>query len=258
MTAQQPACYIDGPHGRLAYRMREGDMSRPGIVWFGGYRSDMLGSKANALDAFCRRDNIGFLRFDYAGHGESSGDFEDGTIGKWTRDARTVIEAVFERPLIIVGSSMGAWTSTLFALARPELVHGAVYIAPAPDFTEKLMVPTFTQDQISELERTGRLEIPSDYSGDPYIYTKAFLDDGVANAVMTKDIALRGDIRILHGLRDEVVPLSHVVEFIDTINSDRVQATLVKDGDHRLSTDANLELLWQTIQEVCAGIDIRN
>ena len=229
MTEPQNPQYLESPNGRLAYRLREGDPNLPGVIWFGGYRSDMLGSKASRLDEFCKNENIAFLRFDYSGHGESGGDFEDGTIGQWADDAQRIIDHVFDRPVIIIGSSMGAWMAVLFARARAERVRGAIFIAPAPDFTERLMVPSFTQEDWDAIERHGRLEIPSDYEGEPYIYTKAFLDDARAQCVLHQPIKLPGNVRILHGLRDEVVPLSHVVEFAEKIDNQAVHMTLLKD-----------------------------
>lgn len=252
MTEPQKPQYLESPNGRLAYRLREGDPNLAGVVWFGGYRSDMLGSKASRLDEFCAGENIPFLRFDYSGHGESGGNFEDGTIGQWAADAQAIIDRVFDRPVIIIGSSMGAWIAVLFALARADRVRGAIFIAPAPDFTERLMVPTFTQDDWDAIERHGRLEIASDYGGEPYIYTKAFLDDARKQCVLHQPIKLPGTIRFLHGLRDEVVPLSHVVEFASKIDNQAVHITLLKDGDHRLSTEDNLELLMASVR---AAID---
>ncbi len=173
MSEASPKHFFDGPQGRrLAYRARKGaDDARPGILWLGGFRSDMLGTKAEFLDRWAAANKRSFLRFDYSGHGESEGAFEDGSIGDWHEDALAILDNLTDGPQILVGSSMGGWIASLLALKRPERVCAIVFIAPAPDFTERLMWPSFTDDQRQTLLDSGRLELPSDYSDEPEVIT---------------------------------------------------------------------------------------
>ncbi len=240
-----PASFIDGPHGRLAYRRRTG--AGPGVVWFGGFVSDMLGTKAGFLDDWAERRGRAYLRFDYSGHGESDGRFEDGCIGDWAADALAAFDGLTEGPQILVGSSMGAWTASLVALARPERVAVAVFIAPAPDFTEKLMWPSFSEEQRNTLMRDGRLELPSDYGDEPDIITRKLIEDGRNHLVMTGAVAMRAPVRILQGMQDDVVPYAHALAFADQIESQDVDIVLSKTGDHRLSSPADLERLAATL-----------
>jgi len=243
----QPPDTIDGPHGQIAYHRRDG--GGPGIVWLGGFRSDMLGTKAGFLDRWAQRRSRAFLRFDYSGHGESSGRFEDGCIGEWAADALTSFDALTDGAQILVGSSMGAWIAALLALQRPERIAGIVFIAPAPDFTEKLMRPNFTEEQRETIEREGRLELPGDYD-EPEIITKKLLDDGRRHLVMTGPIAIACPVRILQGMQDASVPWRHAVEFAELISSDRIEITLTKAGDHRLSTPADLDRLAGALEQI--------
>lgn len=240
-----PPAFIDGPNGRIAYRRRTGD--GPGVVWFGGFRSDMLGTKAGFLDEWAKHRGRAFLRFDYSGHGESDGRFEDGCIGDWTADALAVFDAAADGPQILVGSSMGAWTATLLALARPDCVAAAVFIAPAPDFTEKLMWPSFSAAQRETLMREGRLELPSDVADEPDIITRKLIEDGRHRLVMAGPAAIRAPVRILQGMKDVVVPWRHAVAFAELLESDDVEIALSKTGDHRLSTPADLKRLAATL-----------
>lgn len=248
----QPAAFIDGPNGRIAWRRRRG--RGPGLVWLGGFRSDMLGTKAAFIDGWAARRGRAFLRFDYSGHGESDGRFEDGSIGEWTADALVAFDALTEGPQILVGSSMGAWTATLLALARPERIAAAVFIAPAPDFSERLMWPSFTEEQRQTILRDGRLEQPSDYGDEPDIITRKLIEDGRDHLVMTGPIPLRAPIRILQGMGDDTVPWRHAVAFAQLIESGDVEILLSKAGDHRLSTPADLERLAAVLNSL-AGDD---
>lgn len=236
----EPA-FLDGPHGRIAYRARKG--AAPGVLWLGGFRSDMLGTKAEYLDGWSAQNGRAFLRFDYTGHGESGGAFEDGSIGDWSEDALAVLDGLTAGPQILVGSSMGGWIATLLALKRPERVAAMVFIAPAPDFTERLMRPSFTEEQRRTLEETGRLEQPSDYSDEPEIITRKLIDDGRDHLVLSGDIAIRTPVRILQGMRDEAVPYAHALEFAQRLESGDVEIVLTPGGDHRLSTPADLARL---------------
>jgi len=244
----QPPDYIDGPHGPIAYRKRQGE--GPGIVWLGGFRSDMLGTKAGFLDDWAARAGRAFLRFDYSGHGESDGRFEDGSIGEWAADALAAFDALTDGAQILVGSSMGAWIATLLAKQRPDRIAAIIFIAPAPDFTEKLMWPGFTEDERQTILREGRLEQPSEYSDEPEIITRKLIEDGRNHLVMTDPVPIACPVRILQGMKDDAVPWRHAVEFAERIASDDVELTLTKNGDHRLSTPADLDRLTGVLEKI--------
>lgn len=252
-SIDNPPSYLDGPHGRIAYRKREGTKSgveRPGVVWLGGFRSDMLGTKAETLDAWARETGRAFLRFDYSGHGESDGAFEDGSIGEWAEDALAAFDALTEGPQILVGSSMGGWIAALLAKQRPERLAAIVFIAPAPDFTEALMWPAFTDAQRRTIMTDGRLEQPSDYADEPEVITRKLIEDGRNHLVMTGPVPVRVPVRILQGMKDDAVPWTHAVSFAEAIESEDVLVTLVKDGDHRLSEPADLERLIGVLERL--------
>jgi pimeloyl-ACP methyl ester carboxylesterase len=236
---------IDGPHGRLACRRRNG--AGPGVVWLGGFRSDMLGTKAEFLDQWAAKTGRALLRFDYSGHGESEGVFEDGSIGEWAADGLHILDTLTDGPQILVGSSMGGWIATLIAKARPERIAAIVFIAPAPDFTEKLMWPSFTEAQRETILRDGRLEQPSDYSDEPEVITKKLIEDGRRNLVMTGSVPIKCPVRILQGMKDDAVPFAHAIEFAAMLESDDVEITMTPKGDHRLSEPRDLERLAATL-----------
>ena len=244
--AETPPSYLDGPHGRIAYRRREGTgdgAGRPGVVWLGGFRSDMLGTKAERLDDWAARSGRAFLRFDYSGHGESDGAFEDGCVGEWAADALAAFDALTEGPQVLVGSSMGGWIASLLAKARPERLAAVIFIAPAPDFTETLIWPAFTDEQRETIMTQGRLEQPSDYSDEPEIITRKLIEDGRNHLVMTGPVPIRVPVRVLQGMRDDAVPWTHAVKFAEQIEGEDVVLTLVRNGDHRLSEPADLDRL---------------
>jgi len=240
--------YLEGPNGRLAYRQREG--AGPGVVWLGGFRSDMLGTKAGFLDDWAAREARAFLRFDYSGHGESDGAFEDGSIGEWAADALAAFDALTDGPQVLVGSSMGGWIATLLAKQRAERIAAIVFIAPAPDFTEMLMWPSFTDTQRETIMRDGRLEQPSDYSDEPEVITKKLIEDGRSHLVMTGAVPIRCPVRILQGMKDDAVPYAHALALAEQLESDNVEVTLSKNGDHRLSEPADLERLTSALQSL--------
>lgn len=246
MENNKPA-FHQGPNGRIAYRITPG--KKPWGVWLGGYASDMLGTKAEALAEDAAARGRGFLRFDYTGHGESDGAFEDGTIGRWLADAEAVIDAHAPGPKVLVGSSMGAWLALLRALRHPEDLAGVVLIAPAPDFTERLVYPRFSEAQRRTLHEEGIVRTGT--TGHPAeTYTKALFDDGRQFLVMDAPIPLPCPVRILHGLSDDVVPTSHVLALTDRIEAPSLATTLVKGGDHRLSTPEDLARLCRTVDEL--------
>ena len=236
------------PDGRrIAWRRVSG--AGPGVVFLGGFRSDMTGTKASFLDAWARARGQAFLRFDYTGHGASSGDFADGTIGRWRADALAAIDALTEGPLVLVGSSMGGWIACLAALARPERVKSMVLIAPAPDFTDKLMEPALSEAARADLARDGVWMAPSDY-GDPYPLTLRFLTEGSDWSILPGPVAIDAPVRILQGGADDAVPWRHALSLAEAITGDDVVFTLIRDGDHRLSRPQDLARLVAAVEEV--------
>jgi hypothetical protein len=230
----------DGVH--LAYRRIPG--RGVGVVFLGGFNSDMTGSKAEFLAGWCAARGAPFLRFDYSGHGASEGRFVDGTIDRWAADAACVIDALAPGPQVLVGSSMGGWIALLLARARAP--HALVGIAPAPDFTEDLMWAEFTPEVRATIERDGVWQRPSEY-GAPYPITRALIEDGRNHLLLRGPIALDVPVRILQGQRDPDVPWHHALRIAEAITGEDVRIALVKDGDHRLSRPADLALLGETI-----------
>jgi pimeloyl-ACP methyl ester carboxylesterase len=236
---------------RLALRRSAG--RGPTIVWCGGFRADMTGTKAQALHDWAVREGRAFLRFDYSGHGQSGGDFAAGTISDWTADARDMLDAYGgERPLI-VGSSMGGWIALLTALARP--VSALVLLAPAPDFTERLMWQGFSEQYRRKIEDDGRLLLPSPYSpGDPTIITRALIEDGRTHLILDRPIAIDTPVRILHGQADPDVPWRQSLELAKRLTSADVETHFVKDGDHRLSRPQDINLLVNTVARLANSL----
>lgn len=244
-TVPPPPSRLETPgQPSLAYRHTPG--AGPTVMFLCGYASDMDGSKAQALEAWARAHGRAFLRFDYAGCGQSDGDFEDGTLASWRDDALRMIDRVAKGPVVLVGSSMGGWLMLLVQRARPERVVGMVGIAAAPDFTDW----GFSADEKAVLREAGRLEVPSPYSDAPMVTTRAFWESGEANRVLDAPIAFDGPVRLLQGQRDAEVPWSLAPRLAATIRSDAVQTWLVKDGDHRLSRDADIALLCRAVEDV--------
>jgi pimeloyl-ACP methyl ester carboxylesterase len=210
----------------------------------------MAGTKATFLDEFCAARGLGCLRFDYSGHGASSGRFEDGTIGCWADDAIAVIDRATEGRLILVGSSMGGWIMLLAALARPFRIAGLVGIAPAPDFTEALIWNRLTDADRDQLMRAGRLEMPSEYSEESTIITRELIEEGRRHLLLSAPIGIRCPVRLLHGMADPDVPYRLSLELAERIAGEDVRVSLIKDGDHRLSRADDLALLGATIEEL--------
>ena len=217
------------------------------MVFLGGFRSDMTGTKALFLEDFCRRRGRAFVWFDYFGHGASSGDVALGTIGGWTGDAVAVLDSLTEGAQILVGSSMGGWIMVLAALARTERVHALVGIAAAPDFTEDLLWPRLDEAQRRELRESGAVTLPSEYDPGGYAYRLGLFEDGKRHLVMREAIALECPVRLLHGMRDVAVPWQRSLSLAERLDSRDVAVTLVKDGDHRLSSEADLARLGRTL-----------
>jgi pimeloyl-ACP methyl ester carboxylesterase len=233
----------------LAWRRVEGE--GPTVVWLGGFRSDMAGTKAQALAEWAAANGRAVLRFDYFGHGESSGDFvTGGCISRWREDVLAVIDQLTEGPLVLVGSSMGGWLALLASSARPRRVVGLVLVAPAPDFTEALMKPQFTAEALKALAEDGVWVERSDYDPEGYPITRLLIEDGARWSVMPGPLAFEGPVRILQGARDEAVPWTHAHELVAALPGDDVVFTLIKDGDHRLSRPQDLERLIAAVEEL--------
>ncbi len=237
------------PQGRrIAYQRTEG--AEPGVVFLGGFRSDMTGTKAQFLEDWARARGRAFLRFDYSGHGVSSGDFLEGAIGDWAEDAIAAIDALTEGPQLLVGSSMGGWIAMRVALALPDRVAGLVGIAAAPDFTEDGMWSEFTEAQRAELMQTGQLALPSDYSDEPYIITRRLIEDGRDHLVLRDPLSLPFPVRLLQGTADSDVPVSVALRLLEHADSPDLRLTLVKGADHRFSDETCLALLARTLEEL--------
>jgi pimeloyl-ACP methyl ester carboxylesterase len=228
------------PEG-IAYRHRPG--RGPTLIFLPGYMSDMEGTKALALDGWAAAEGRAMLRFDYSGCGASQGEFEAQTLAGWRDDVLAMIDRVAQGPVVLVGSSMGGWLMLLAALARPERVAGLVGIAAAPDFTGW----GFSEEQKLTILREGRLVEPSPYGDQPYVTSRAFWESGEALRVMHGDLAIGCPIRLLHGAADTDVPWEWSLEIFRSARSSDVQMTLVKDGDHRLSREADIALLIRTV-----------
>ncbi|HKR86986.1 MAG TPA: alpha/beta hydrolase [Phenylobacterium sp.] len=233
--------FLPRPDGeRLAWRRVAG--KGPTVVWLGGYRSDMAGTKAEALADWAKANRRGYLRFDYFGHGESSGAFVQGTITRWREDALAVIDEMTEGPLVLVGSSMGGWIACLAALARPERICGMVLVAPAPDFTTKLMPASFPPEALIALREARVWMQPSEY-GDPNPITLALLEDGARWSILDASVPIAAPVRVLQGGEDPDVPWRHALQLAQAIKSQDVVFSLIKDGDHRLSRPQDLARL---------------
>jgi pimeloyl-ACP methyl ester carboxylesterase len=245
-----PAQHLDrGDAHALAYVKRDGE--GPGVVFFGGFRSDMTGTKATALDAWAQRAERAFVRFDYFGHGQSSGDWSDATITRWRADSLAVIDQLTEGPQVLVGSSMGGWMALLAAMARPQRVKALVLIAPAADFTEALMWEEFPLHVREAIEKEGAWMAPSTY-GEPYPITKRLIEDGRQWSILNAPIPVTGPVHILQGYADPDVPWTHAMRTVDALESRDVAVTLTKAGDHRMSSDQDLARLIAAVEALSA------
>jgi pimeloyl-ACP methyl ester carboxylesterase len=210
----------------------------------------MTGTKASFLEDFCRRRGHAYVRFDYFGHGASGGDFALGTIGRWAEDAIAVLDSLTQGRQILIGSSMGGWIMLLAALARPERLHALIGIAAAPDFTEDLLWPRLDAAQRRELCDSGAVTLPSEYDPAGYTFRRALFDDGKRHLVMRGPIALDCPIRLLHGMHDDSVSWRTSLALAERLDSQDVAVTLVKDGNHRLSSEADLARLGRILDEL--------
>ena len=250
---------IDNTARPIAVRAREG--AAPGLLWLGGFKSDMKGIKAQALDLWASEHGRAMARFDYSGHGESGGSFTDGTIGRWLEESLAVFDAFCRGPQVVIGSSMGGWLALLLTreLARrgrpgqgaqeAAQVAGLVLIAPAVDFTEELMWKRFPPEVRREIEQTGVWARPSQYSDEPYLITRGLIEEGRKHLLLDGMIETGCPVRILQGVQDPDVPWQHAVELTSRFAQDDVVLTLVKDGDHRLSRPEDIERLIAAVAE---------
>jgi pimeloyl-ACP methyl ester carboxylesterase len=240
--------YFEGPEGRrLAYHRNAG--GGPGVVFLGGFKSDMQGTKALWLEDWARARARAFLRFDYSGHGQSDGLFEAGAIGDWAADARAVIAGLTEGPQVLVGSSMGGWIALWLARAMPERVAGLVTIAAAPDFTEDSMWGSFDADQRRALLEEGQIALPSEY-GAPYVITRRLIEEGRDNLVLRSPLDLPFPVRFLQGTCDADVDMSVALRLLDHATGSDMRLTLVKGADHRFSNPECLALIGAAVAEV--------
>jgi pimeloyl-ACP methyl ester carboxylesterase len=226
----------------------------PGVVFLGGFMSDMTGTKAMALEAFCRARGQAFVRFDYFAHGASSGRFADATIGRWRDDVLCVLDRLTEGPQILVGSSIGGWLMLLAALARPEGIAALVGIAPAPDATEDLIWPQLTVDQRAAIQRDGQIAIPSAYDPNGYVITRRLIEEGRRHLVLRDKLAIACPVRLLHGMQDPDVPWQTSLRLAERLAGRDVTVTLVPAGDHRLSTPADLALLYDAVAALSGAV----
>lgn len=241
--------HLTTPQGRrIAYVQTPGQGS--GVVFLGGFMSDMTGTKAVFLQDWAERHGRAFLRFDYSGHGQSSGSFEEGCIGDWFEDALAVIKARTEGPQVLVGSSMGGWIALQIARALPERVKGLVGIAPAPDFTEDSMWAGFSEAERTRLMTEGRIVIPSDYSPDGYPISRRLIEEGRQRLVLRAPLPLPFPVRILQGTADTDVPPAVALRLMEHAECDDLRLTLVKGADHRFSTPACLAMIAAAVDEV--------
>ncbi len=245
--------YFTACHGtKIAYNRLAG--KGPGVVFMGGFKSDKEGGKAQALEAWCKREGRAFVRFDYQGHGMSSGAFTDGTIGLWAKDAISVIDELTEGPQILVGSSMGGWISLLTAKARPGRIKGLVGLAAAPDFTVRMWNDDFDEATRREVLEKGFMERPCDYGDDPYIITRALIEDGWQNRIIAAPLHLDMPIRLIQGTEDADVPWQTAQLIADKLTGDDVEIILVPGGDHRLSREIDLRRLVRVVDGVVKSL----
>ncbi len=225
----------------------------PGVIFLSGFHSDMTGSKATHLAAYAKTKGCNYVRFDYHGTGQSSGNFKDGTISRWLEDVLQVIDELTSGPQIVVGSSMGGWLMLLAALQRPERIAGLVGIASAPDFTEELLWDSFTQEQQQILQSQGEIDLAADECG-TYIITRGLIEDGRKHMLLDKaGIPLSCPVRLLHGMQDTDVPYQTSLRIAERLHGQDAHVTLVKNGDHRMSAPAHLQTLAHMLDTILAS-----
>lgn len=243
--------FITADGERIAVRRREG--AAPGAVWLGGFRSDMLGTKAEALDGWAAANGRAFLRHDYSGHGESGGAFAEGTVSRWLAQSLAVFHRFCAGPQILVGSSMGGWIALrmvqeLQKAGEGGRVAGLLLLAPAPDFTVELMEPQLTGAQRRDLHEKGFFEEPSQYSPEPNVYTRALFEDGRENRVLVGTLDTHCPVHILQGMQDPDVPHALALKLVEHLPADDVTLSLIRDGDHRLSRPQDIAMMIAALE----------
>jgi pimeloyl-ACP methyl ester carboxylesterase len=240
---------IDPSHPPLAYQFRDGRDDLPTLVFLHGFRSDMTGDKARFLDEVCVKRGQKFLRFDYSGHGQSGGAFEDGSIGAWLADSLSLVDKVTSGPLVLVGSSMGGWIGLLAALARPERICGFIGVAAAPDFTQWIWEREMTEEQRKECLENGEIELSTDF-GPPLVLKPHFFEDGRKNSLLEKPICLSIPVTLLQGKKDADVPWQTAERITRILPAGLSEAVYIEDGDHRLSRPQDLECLESAVLRI--------
>ena len=250
MSSTPPPKYLIRPKKEtLAYHTYEGQ-SDTGLIWLGGFKSDMDGTKALAIEKWSKEREISNLRFDYFAHGQSSGDFADGTLTIWLSDTLAILDELTSGPQVLIGSSMGGWLALLAALARPDRIKALVLIAPAPDFTGDLMWDTFSADIQAQLKSGKPYEQPSEYGDKPYLITPELIEDGKTHFLLGSKIAVTCPVRIIQGCQDPDVPWERTLKLLDRLSSTDVDLTLLKSGNHRLSDPHALSVILKNIDDV--------
>ena len=262
MSNEEPQVFTVGnppDRRRIAFRRRApARPGRAGLAWLGGYRSDLGSTKATALDAEAERLGLGLLRFDYSGHGRSEGRLEDGTISRWLEEALAIVRAETEGPQILIGSSMGGYLALLAARAFAQSgeagrLAGLVLIAPAVDFTEKLIWERIPEEARRAILERGEWRRPSAYSDEPDVFTRALIEDGRKHLLLGGVIRTSCPTFVLQGMRDTDVPYAHALALMERLGDDPATLTLVKDGDHRLSRPQDLRLLLDAVERMASA-----
>lgn len=247
----EPLTLKRGSKDFIAYnRFDKKNKSLPEVLFLGGFKSDMTGTKATYLQELCQNRNQTFTRFDYFGHGVSSGQFTQGTIGRWFEDTLAMIDQVTKGPLVLVGSSMGGWLMVLAALARPERIHSLIGIAAAPDFTEELIWASFTDSQRLAFLSQGIIQTPSQYENQGFPITLQLVEEGRSHLILRKELPIQCPVHLIHGEADRDVPCELSLRLSQKIKSPEVTLTLIKGGDHRLNTPLALGRLGSLLNEV--------
>lgn len=236
----------------LAYRKTDAKApdGKPTVIFCGGFRSDMEGTKAVFLETLCTRHDMPFIRFDYSGHGSSGGAFEEGTIGQWKDDTLAIVDKIASGPVILVGSSMGGWISFLAAEERPDRVAGLVGLAAAPDFTREMYNENFTEEMRDELMRTGRTHMPNDYSDAPYVITKSLIDDGDSHCFLDRGMTLNCPYILIQGKKDRDVPWQVAARLSDAVSAPFKDVVYLDHADHRLSAPEELDVLAGVLRTI--------
>ena len=252
MSTSSPSSLARPDGAAIAYHRSTG--GDPGVIFMGGFRSDMTGAKALALETWCRDRNRAFIRFDYQGHGASSGRFENGSISRWLDDTLAVIDELSSGLQILIGSSMGGWLMLRAALMRPDRIIGLIGVASAADFTERLLWPRLSPAQREEIVRSGIIYTPSAYSDRAQALTLKLFEDGRNHLLLDDTIPLNCSVRLLHGMNDADIPWHTSVKIAERLSGADVRVILIKDGEHRLSRRTDLQLLTETLTELSSAL----